>query len=389
MIKRALLSLLWFAAFLAFIFVAGALGYRLPYIGLTASLVIPFAPLIALVSFFLAGVAFLAAQSRRTTSRMVVVALSTIAGLGAMYISYVVASTFARENVRFDPLAAILAGLPIHAAPTADTRIVFDTQAASPVALSIYRPARGARLAPVIFYVHGGGWVWGDRDDAAPMLRWLADRGWLVVSTDYTLSTPTTNLWNFTHGQVGCAAAWVKANIARYGGDPARIGIVGESAGGNLAVNVSYMAALGELESTCGGEVPKFKAVSVSFPVVDPASFNRNPDRVLAQASRDMTTSYTGGDPDQFPQRYAAISSFKHINRQAPPTLIIVGEADHLVPPEPAYEFARQASAVGIDARLVRVPFADHGFTVVPGSLGDQGFRQMTAAWFSRHGLTP
>jgi len=389
MARKVSLAVLWLVTLTLVIFVVGALAYDIPYVGLTSLFVVPFAPTIALASFVATGLAVVALRLHRTTSRMVLVTLSTIAGLGASYITYAVATTFVRENVRINPLAAVLAGLPVGPAAKADTSIVFDAHAGSPVALSIYRPSRQTSPAPVIFYVHGGGWVIGDRDDAAPTLRWLADQGWLVVSTDYTLSTPSRNLWDATQGQVGCAAAWVKANIARYGGDPARIGIVGESAGGNLAINVGYMASRGQLKSSCGGEIPVFKAVSVLFPVVDPASFNRNPDLALGKPSRDMTASYTGGDPDQFPKRYASISSFTHISRQAPPTLILVGEADHLVPPAPSYKFAREAAEAGINMRLVRVPFGDHGFNIARGSLGDQGFRQLTAAWLSKHGLAP
>lgn len=387
--KWVALALLWLVALLLAILVVGTLAYDVPYLGLTAFIVPWAAPAIALTSAVVGGLAMVALRSRRTKGRMALVALSAIAGLGASYVTYALASTFVREGVRIDPVAAILPGLSSGPAPKADTSVVFDTFDGEPVALSIYRPARRASPAPVLFYVHGGGWIWGDRDGAAPMLRWLADQGWMVVSTDYTLSTTTRNLWNVAHGQVGCAAAWVSANIARYGGDPTRIGIIGESAGGNLALNVSYMAARGQLKSSCGGSVPTFEAASALFPVVDPASFNRNDDPALAKPSRMMTSSYTGGNVEQFSQRYATISSFSYINRQAPPTFILVGEADHLVPPAPAYAFARQASAAGIVTHLVRVPFGDHGFSGIPGSLGDQGFRQMTADWMSRHGLSP
>src|SRR5262249_46888560 len=227
-----------------------------------------------------------------------------------------------------------------------------------------------ASHAPVLVYIHGGGWVAGDLTAHSTDLRWLADQGWLVVSVDYTLSSTDRHLWDVTQDQIGSALGWVVANAPRYGGDPTRLSVSGHSAGGNLAINIGYLSASGQLRSSCGGAMPKVAAVTAVYPVVDAVGFYDNPDPALGGQSRGMAGAYTGGSPQQFPDRYARISSATHITASAPPTLVILGEADHLVPVDGTYRFVERARAAGIDVELVTVPYADHVFDGRRGSIG-------------------
>jgi acetyl esterase/lipase len=135
--------------------------------------------------------------------------------------------------------------------------------------------------------------------------------------------------------------------------------------------------------------MPNVGAVSAMYPVVDPAGFYANRDPALGGTSRGMVGAYTGGSPQQFPDRYARISSDNHITAGAPPTLIVVGKADHLVPADGTYRFAERARATGVDVELVAVPYADHVFDGRHGSIGQQAYRQLTARWLRDHGQAP
>jgi acetyl esterase len=70
-------------------------------------------------------------------------------------------------------------------------------------------------------------------------------------------------------------------------------------------------------------------------------------------------------------------------------TLILVGEADHLVPVDGTYRFADRAGAAVVEVELVAVPYADHVFDGRPGSIGQQAYRQVTARWLGDHGQGP
>ncbi len=182
---------------------------------------------------------------------------------------------------------------------------------------------------------------------------------------------------------------WIAANAARLGGDPARLALWGESAGGNLVLNLAYRANAGTLQSACEGTPPNVDAVVGLYPVVDPARMYRPVDPLLGVFGRMMGDNYTGGSPEQYPDRYAAIASATHINPAAPPTLLIVPEADHLVDPAAAYDFAESATAAGIVTQVIRVPYAEHSFDIRSGSIGNQLVRQTMLQFLETRGLNP
>jgi acetyl esterase/lipase len=118
-------------------------------------------------------------------------------------------------------------------------------------------------------------------------------------------------------------------------------------------------------------------------------AWHNNDDPAFGSTAREMAGAYIGGSPQEFPQRYTTISSATHVSADAPPTLIILGEADHLVPTGGTYRFIEQARAAGVDVKLVTVPYADHVFDARPGSIGQQAYRQLTAQWLRSHGQGP
>ena len=92
---------------------------------------------------------------------------------------------------------------------------------------------------------------------------------------------------------------------------------------------------------------------------------------------------------EQYPDRYAAIASATHINPAAPPTLLIVPEADHLVDPAAAYSFAESATAAGIVTQVIRVPHAEHSFDIRSGNIGNQLVRQTVLQFLATRGSHP
>ena len=105
----------------------------------------------------------------------------------------------------------------------------------------IYTPKTGTAPFPVIVYYHGGGWVIADLDTYNASAQGLAEQvGAVVVSVAYRLAPE--NKFPAQHNDAFAAYQWVLNNAASIKGDPKRVAVAGESAGGNLAANVSIMA---------------------------------------------------------------------------------------------------------------------------------------------------
>lgn len=98
--------------------------------------------------------------------------------------------------------------------------------------LDIYTPTE-ARSAPVVFWIHGGGWQAGDKSDVKLKPQWFMDRGFVFVSTNYRL-LPEVDMGTLIR-DVAKSAGWVSRHIAEHGGDPKRILVGGHSAGAQLA----------------------------------------------------------------------------------------------------------------------------------------------------------
>jgi triacylglycerol lipase len=125
---------------------------------------------------------------------------------------------------------------PLHPiAPSADVAVASDERYGphERQRLDVFRPRKGARL-PVLLFVHGGGFVGGDKVlPGTPFYSnvgiWAARNGMLGVVMTYRLAPGRP--WPAGAEDVGAAVRWVQANAARYGGDPARVFGMGHSAG--------------------------------------------------------------------------------------------------------------------------------------------------------------
>jgi arylformamidase len=169
-----------------------------------------------------------------------------------------------------NPAAATTTTLssPNCAQPNLETTVayrVIDDVSKNLTSLDIYAPSKACNT-PVVMWVHGGGYIRGDKSNQINAKAKLFNaQGWTLVSVNYRLSKPpraaaqTNRNAQFPdhYDDVAASVAWVSANITKYGGDPSRVAILGHSAGAdivsNVAVNPSYLKVynLGLSAITC------------------------------------------------------------------------------------------------------------------------------------------
>ena len=358
----------------------------IPYVGTLGSYVLPpLAPHFALVALLGSALAFAARRlgARRLAALIALIGLFTAVAAATVLARHV--RVAARNGARVDVLSSFL--LPTSdVGATPDVTAAFTRVDGDDLELDIYKPQNGSSPAPVLIYIHGGGWTWGARTAQSRALRWFADRGYVVVSPDYALATPQRPTWNTAAAQVTCAMTWIAKNAAAYGGDPHRLFAFGESAGGALALTMTYAAAAGAGHSSCGGSVPIARAVAAQYPAVDPVTFYQNRDPLLRDSARQMVSLYLGGSPAEYPDRARFVSSVTYVTAKGPPTLLLLSDSDHLVPIAGALHLADRATQSGASMRVVRFPWADHTINLQHYSVANQAMLQIMLQHFCRHG---
>lgn len=349
-----------------------------------ASVWAPFGPFLLLGALLSLALGLVTARhaARRFGGAVAVFAAIAMAGSAVILIRIGQAASAAGASVDL-PATLLLGSMSVPAPDAVDTFRVVD---ATRLRAAIYRPSPARATAPVVLYIHGGGFMTGSFTETAADLRWFADQGWLVVSVEYRLFGPDRPTWDRAPEDVACALVWVSRNATRFGGDPERVAVMGDSAGGNLAVNLGYAAAAGRAPAACGTGVPVPVAIAALYPALDPLSIYESGFPIPGFEPKMLIEGYIGGPPEAFPERIAAITSASFLTPAAPPTLIVLPEKDSLVVKEGTLGFAAAAAKAGVDLTLVTIPFANHVFNqIAANSLGNQIARTIRQTFLSRH----
>jgi acetyl esterase len=381
----------WFAVVLAALVLAAAvialeLGAIVPGLGLfseAGSFLIPIlGPVLVVAALPAIGLGLWRRRRGPRRTAAAAAAAGTAGAVTGIVVIAIMMSVVSAAGGSVNIFRALAPSSVAAASPNANT--VYRTVDGQALSVAIYRPSGPARAWPTLFYIHGGGWNGGGNNSAPTDFRWYADHGWLVISTEYRLATPAHPTWNQAPADVACALAWTGRNATRLGVNVKRLVLAGDSAGGNLAINLGYSAAAGTARSTCG-PVPVPAAVVASYPAVNPVRIYDDNFTLGSVSSGHAVTEYTGGTPQQYPGRYQAISSSTYITDKAPQTLVIEPEHDSLVAPQGVYAFVGQARAAGADITLAAIPFANHTFDFyAAGTIGDQARRTITQNYLAR-----
>jgi acetyl esterase/lipase len=224
------------------------------------------------------------------------------------------------------------------------------------VAMDIVRPSdSGAH--PTVLLIHGGGFRGGNRESYLATAHKLAERGYVAATASYRLAP--RHQFPAAVEDVKAAVRFLRANAAKYGIDPERIGAMGGSAGGHLVLMLGLTAGVPEFE----GSGPNRQFSSRVQCVVDyygPTDFTQSYSKSVDAA--DVLPQWLGGDLDHNRAIHQRSSPLNWVTPNAAPILAIHGTQDTYVAYEQSLWLMERLIAAGVPAELESIPGAGHGF---------------------------
>ena len=219
--------------------------------------------------------------------------------------------------------------------------------------------------APVLLQVPGGAWAIGmRRPQAYPLLSHMAERGWVCVSIDYRVSPRHT--WPDHIVDVKRALAWIKDNIADFGGDADFVAITGGSAGGHLA-------SLAALTHDDPQYQPGFEDADTSVVAAVPIYGRYDWVSTKGDGRREfiafLQKFVVKKRIAEHKQVYVDASSIRRLRADAPPFFILHGQDDSIIPVPEGREFAEALRKVSTSTvAYAEIPHAQHAFDFYYGS---------------------
>lgn len=271
--------------------------------------------------------------------------------------------------------------------------VIYGRKYGMALTMEVFRPKGHANGLGVI-YVLSGGWYSSHPDDPSSVRSaTLLERGYTVFAVTHG-SQPKFSIPEILE-DMNRAVRFIRFHAADYGIDPERIGITGASAGGHLSLMQGTAGDRGnsQAQDPIDRVSSRVQAVACFFPPTDFLNYGRAGEIALG---RGVLWNFSGAfgfsefDPDwrrlvlitdeeKIRDIGRRISPVTHVSPDDPPTLIVHGDKDWLVPIQQSQTMVEKLNAAGVAASLVTKPGADHGW---PG-LGDDA--KLIVDWFDAH----
>jgi acetyl esterase/lipase len=216
-----------------------------------------------------------------------------------------------------------------------------------------------AKDAPLVIWIHGGGWKAGSKDRC--FVSWLTDHGYSVASISYRLTDKAI----FPAQIHDCKGAirWLRAHANEYGYSTEKIAVAGSSAGGHLAALVGTSANVETLEGTVGGHLDQSSHVDAVVDFYGPTDFvlrgKSHPAR--ANAKDSGTYGLLGGPTNEKTEMAKFASPTTYVSSDDPPVLAIHGDNDKKVYLEQSHRLQAEYQKVNRTFILHVVEGGGHG----------------------------
>jgi acetyl esterase/lipase len=276
--------------------------------------------------------------------------------------------------------------------PSRQQDVIYGRKFGTALTLDVFRPTKDANGLGLIFVVSGG-WFSSHDNVNQGSAKLFTDRGYTVFAVVHG-SQPKFTIPEVI-GDMNRAVRFIRHNAKFYGIDPDRLGIFGASAGGHLSLMQGTAGDKGNPSANdpVDREPSRVAAVACFFPPTDFLNYGKaGEDAIGRGVLKDFAAPFDFQEFDPKRKRFddvtdeakiielgKSISPINHVTADDPPTLIIHGDADKLVPIQQAEIIVEKLKAAGVEAKLVVKPGAGHGWGGMEKDIAT------LADWFDAH----
>ena len=231
--------------------------------------------------------------------------------------------------------------------------------------LDIYRPqVIPEEGCPVLFQIHGGAWMIGDKkQQALPLMYHLASKGWICVAANYRLSPSV----GFPTHLLDCkkALCWIRENGGEYGMDTSFVAVTGGSAGGHLTALMGLTANRSDLQPDNPDTDTSLQAAVPFYGVYDfLVRYNQHPNREVYQQFLKGKVMYESLEEN--PDLWDLASPVAQVHGDAPPFMVLHGSLDSLAAVKDGQIFAEKLKEVSEQPVVyAELPGAEHAWETI------------------------
>jgi acetyl esterase/lipase len=259
--------------------------------------------------------------------------------------------------------------------------VIYGRKFGVALTLDVIQPLKSPNGYGIILMVSGG-WFSAHEAVTPQLYAPLLERGYTVFAVVHG-SQPKFIIPEITQ-DIHRAVRFIRTNATRWSVDSEKFGITGGSAGGHLSLTMATQGGPGkpDAKDPIDRESSAVQAVACFFPPTDFLNYGTpGEDAVGVGILKGFKAAFgpKSDTPEGRQELGKQISPINFINAQLPPTLIIHGDADKLVPIQQAQSFVQRATEAGATAKLIVKPAAAHGWADLQADM------VLFADWFDEH----
>ncbi|MBX3290613.1 MAG: alpha/beta hydrolase [Acidobacteria bacterium] len=224
--------------------------------------------------------------------------------------------------------------------------------------LDVWYPRDNDKPTPTLVYIHGGGWIFGQKEGAVYQFLPYLEKGWRVVNVEYRMVSDA-----YAPGAVEdtrCALRWIYRNAAQYKFDTEKIVLTGHSAGGHLSLITAMLPFKSPLDNRCYadesyGEGPMKVAAVINWYGITDVN-----DVIKGENTKNYAVMWFGSLKDR-EEIARDVSPLTYVNKDTSPVLTIHGDKDSVVPYSHGTRLHEALEKAGVKNKLHTVSGGDHG----------------------------